>query len=79
MLFLYTLYSAVGFYYLRSYVVACAESRTEPFNGNLIKQIFFYLLCGGFTTIILMLAVLISLLNLGYLVIKFFKDDEHKK
>lgn len=78
-LFLYIIYSVIGFCYLRSYIKECSEMSVEPFGGKLWKQILYFFVCGGFTTLILIISMIIMILHSIYLAIKFFKDNEHKK
>lgn len=78
-LVLYTIYSFIGFFYLRSYIIECSELNVEPFGGKLWKQMIYFFICGGFTTLILLISAIVMIFHSIYLIFKFFKDDEHKK
>ena len=53
---LYIVYSTIGFLFLRDYTKKCYMANLEPFEGSVLKFFMMSFLCGGITTIIIIVS-----------------------
>lgn len=53
--------SFYGYYLMRKYVHECAVNNVIPFNNSVIKMAATSIICGFFTTLIIILGILMSI------------------
>jgi tryptophan-rich sensory protein len=58
---MYLVYSIAGFLFLRDYSKKCIAVNIVPFNGSILKFIIMSFICGGITSILLVVSLIWSI------------------
>jgi hypothetical protein len=54
----YLILSVYGFYEIRKYVLKCKDYKIDAFDNSVLKAVFMCLVCGIFTTLVLILGTI---------------------
>lgn len=56
----YLVFSGYGFFLIRDYSIRCVQSGCVPFGGSILKIFVYSILCGVFTTLVLLFTIVES-------------------
>jgi hypothetical protein len=70
----YLIYSVIGFFFMRDYSLACHEAGIFPYGGSIPKYIGYSLLCGVFTTTIILIAAVVTICSIIKHMILFLRE-----